>query len=674
LKTQDPRFKQIGSSAELYPPSKKGLPPQTHAKLSAERNLQRRWLLKSHPEAFMGNEVLSELLTDDLRRFPDADEPSATQALLAIGEISDFSIPSKPRATRILAVATGNSGESLRLAHVEDSEWIWDEDTDSVLHLSVLDSVDNFEEAIWSSDGLPISQIKFVSDNSTSDPIRWLLVQKQTSTVILSPRYDKHPRTRGRSKQQTVSPTELSRINPNPLVTLRHQETGGNAHIDVAFNAPADGRPPQLCVMDECGYWTLWNVIGKAGWGSGSWRLSLCKCGHIFEGSLQGIPSTSLYPATRHGAFFVGTSQAGGEEDPFSGFESQEGSLRRSAHLLAWNAERIEIMDVRTDALLAKLDIITTEVKHGRILDVQASPVSQNHIFVLTTRYVIWVDVFFTSPGSESGFQPLALLTCPHLAVSHEGLKLSVGPVSDNDAVTSMLFVYATKEAQASIFWFRLEEHGLPEWHRQIAPLLPSRKSNEPPVQLITFQPVRLECSEDAEGIGAKYQEEGGQFYQGMILDDNLGLKYCMGYSSKNPVVSASLPTTRLGWTKPDQHRKWRRKRERILRHMGSHFVVPDHMLHLDRQLVPWAPPNYDETRPDELGSDPHRNAVVSGSLRFNVEQLAGVLRESMYSSTSQRFTGISVALVDTIQGLIQHGHMAGTLPLRTWYEVSHSP
>lgn len=616
----------------------------------------------------MGNEVLSEMLTEDLRRFPNSDEPSTTQPLLAIGEIADLSIPSKPTATRILAVATGNSGELLRLVHVEDSEWIWDEDKDSVLHLSVLDSVDNFEEAIWSSDGLPISQIKFVSDNSPSDPIRWLLIQKQTSTVILRPRYDRNPRSRGHDKQQAVGPTELSRINANPLVTLGHHETGGNAHIDVAFNAPADGRPPQLCVMDECGYWTLWNVIGKTGWGNSSWRLSLCKCGHVFEGSLQEIPATPMYPARRHGTLFVGTSQAGGEDDPFSGFESQEDSLRRSTHLLAWNAERIEILDLETDLPLLKLGMVTTESKHGHILDVQPSPVSQNHVFVLTTKYVIWVDVFHPSPGSKSTLRPYALLTCPHFAAAQEDVKLSISPVSDSDAITSMAFVYSARNAQVSIFWFRLEEHGLPEWHRQITPLLPSRKPDQSPVQLITFQPVKLVCSEDAKGVGTRYRQDGGQFYQGMILDDDLSLRYCMGYSSQNPSISASLPTTRLGWTKPDQHRKWRRKRERILRHMGNHFVVPDHMVHLDRQLVAQSPLDEDDTRLDEFGEDRHQRAVVPGSVKFNLDHLVRVLRESIQPNDSRRSVGIPVALVDAIQGLVQHGHIAGTLPLRSWY------
>lgn len=614
----------------------------------------------------MADEVLSELLTEDLRKFPKSDEPPMTKPLLALGEMVDWSMPSRPILTGLLAVATGASGELLRLSHVEDSRWTWDEGKESVLHLSVIDSLDNFEEVIWGSDGLPISQVKFVTSTSPSASHRWLIVQKQTSTVILQPGYDKVPRSRGHATGSgggAAGERDMSRIMPNPIFTLGHRETGGSAHVDVALNQPADGRPPQLCVMDECGYWTLWNIMGKAGHGKNSLRLSLYQCGHIFEGPLLEMPRASVYPVGPHGALFVGASQSeSGLADAFPGFESQEGSLKRSRYLLTWNSERMEVLDLETGISLPKLDLVTAASRQGHILDVQPSPVSQNHVFVLTTKCIVWVDVFHLSRGSQSVYQPIALLTCPHVADATSGLKVSIGHASDDDAATSMVCVYSTKGAHVSMFWFRLEEHSLPEWHRQTASLLPGRVPNSG-LESITFQPARLSSKRGARGIGAKYQQDGGQFYQGMILGHDLGVRYCMCFSSPNPSVRASLPTTRIKWTQPDQHRKWRKKRQRLLRHMGDHFVIPDSMAYLDEQLAR-QPPGAQEANLAVITE----NGKMPRPIGFNFGYIAGVVRDAFLADKELDSFGIDAALVDTIQGLIQHGHLVGALPLRTWY------
>lgn len=619
----------------------------------------------------MGNDVLSELLTEDLARFPNSDEPTARQPLLALGEMTDWSLLSKPVTTRVLAVAMGASGELLRLAHVEDSQWIWGEDRESVLHLSVIDSLDNFEEVIWASDGLPISQIKFVTGTpASSNPVRWLLVQKQTSTSILQPGYEKDFRARDQ-KGQAGTPQGLSRVNPNLLVTLGHQETGGSAHVDAAVYVPNDGRPPQLCVIDECGYWTLWNVLGKTGFGKSSIRLSLHKCGHTLEGPLREIPRLPMHASQHHGVLFVEGGQA--DSDAVNGLEETNEPQQQSRYLLTWSSKHIGILDLETDTSLPILDFVTSMSKREWILDVQPSPVSHGHVFVLTNKSLIWVDVFPSGTTSEQGPQPAAILICPHLSTDSNDLKFTVCRASNHHSTTSMAIIYSSKRAHTSVFWFRFRSHSLPDWHRQQLSL-PRNRESDSRVQLLTFQPVPVYNSSRARGLGVEYQQENGQFFQGMLLSDDLGLKYCMAFSSQSPYLVPSLPTTRLAWTHPDRHKQWRKKRQRILRQVGEYFVIPDAMGQIDKQLIRRPPRDDDDKEEDEmeaaediLGTS-HQTAVPRPT-SLDISQFSRTVLDSLLTG-NQGIVGISVPVIDAIQGLIQHGHLTGSLPLRTWLDA----
>lgn len=616
----------------------------------------------------MGNDVLSELLTEDLARFPNSDEPTARQPLLALGEMTDWSLLSKPVSTRVLAVATGASGELLRLAHVEDSQWIWDEDRESVLHLSVIDSLDNFEEVIWASDGLPISQIKFITGTpASSTPVRWLLVQKKTSTSILQPGYEKDFRARDQ-KGQAGTQQGLSRVNPNHLVTLGHQETGGFAHVDAAVHVPNDGRPPQLCVIDECGYWTLWNVLGKTGFGKSSIRLSLYKCGHSLEGPLREIPRLPMHASQHHGVLFVERGQA--DPDPVNGFEETKDPQQQSRYLLSWSGKHIGILDLEMDTSLPTLDFVTSMSKQEWILDVQPSPVSRGHVFVLTTKSLIWADIFHSSEASEVP-QSAAILICPHLSTDSDDLKFTVCRASDHHNTTSMVIVYSSKRAHISAFWFRFGNHSLPDWHRQQLSL-PRGGESDSRVQLLTFQPVPVYSSSRARGLGVEYQQENGQFFQGMLLGDDLGLRYCMAFSSQSPYLVPSLPTTRLGWTHPDRHKQWRKKRQRILRQVGEYFVIPEAMGQIDKQLIRRPPRDDGDKKEEDAAEDildtSHQTAVPRPTA-LDIGHFSRTILDSLLTG-NQRIVGISVPIIDAIQGLIQHGHLTGSLPLRTWLDA----
>lgn len=662
-----PYFKQIGSSAELYPASRSDPPQPTHSHRSAERNLQRRWLLKSHPAAFMGNTELSGLLQEDAQRFKKLDESPNRSSLIAIGDMLEFSNPARASKASVLAAATGESGELLRLVRVEDARWAWDDDKDTMLHLSVVNPIDQEDEVLWASDGLPITRIKFATALAGPDSIRWLLVQKATSTTILRPEYSKVPKSE--SQQHRQSRQVLSRINPTPLLNMGHKETGGNAHTDMAFNPPGDDYPPQICIIDECGYWTLWNIFSYRRTDPRNVRLSLFRCGHIFEGALDEIPNPSAYPAENHGALFVGASQV----DDFWGPPSPDprgssGTAVRSDHLVLWNSERFEVVNTEKNVRLAAVaEFSSSPLKFGRILDIQLSSVNQNHILVLTARFIVWVDVL---PTQRSGHppKPAILLTFPHGMDGYSGLKLSVERSAENESVDPVAFVYSAASNQISVNWFSFDTgNDLPCWHSQLVSVAQSVGRDGSPFthQELFFRPSKLTCPSRASGTGSRYREKGVQFYQGMMLGSDLSVRYCMCFASLDPALVVSLPMNRLGWTEKDQGKRWAKKRRQILRYLGAAVVVPDSMTDEALQSL--------SRMPGELGEETGGAGTGGTESRLarptymQINGLSQAIKEGLGGNKSQPLEGFPVEVLDVLQEVVQDGSSNGMLPYMTW-------
>ncbi|VUC35104.1 unnamed protein product [Clonostachys rosea] len=667
-------FKSLGKPAELYPPSRSKLSGQNVSRLGVERNIHKRWLLKSHPEAFLGNSVVSGLLTENIDRFQKLDDTLSSRPLLTMAEMVDWSQPTRPVNIPVLAAVTGESGELLRLARIEDSKWKWDEDEHSILHLSVIDPVDQDDELIWESDGLPISQVKYLtSSGSRYGAIRWIIVQKETSTVILQPEYQPIPLNTGR-KASSGQGQSSSRISANPILTLWHHETGGNAHADVTFNVPADSSSPQLCVIDECGYWTLWNIHGKLGRSAAALRLQPYKCGHIWEGYLGEIPAVPLYPAEVHGALFIGSTDVVDiTNDPFAGFESEQGPALRSRHLLLWNRERLNVVDVESNQTVVQVpDFSSATSNFGHIVDVQMSPANRRHIFVMTERFIVWIDVFPLDTESDQVFKPSIILTCPHSLVAKQGMRMNISHTITDEQDNVMIAVCSSEDLQLELLWFTLTpEKGLSQWHSQLTQL-PRTGTTRAQSNFQTFilHPVLLESLSPGQGVGSLYLRNRCQFYQGMILGQDLSVKYCICFSIQDPTLEVTLPTTRLKWTPQDQHRRWRKKRMKLLRHMGDKFILPDTMSYMDMQLLDSQPQarSAAQTR-THMGRD---NDSPHGPISLRFDTIARHIRESLLRYSDQNSSGLPAALLDGVEVIIQQGLSSGSLPLFTWLEISN--
>lgn len=669
----EPCFGQTGSSAELYPASRTGPPEPTHAHVWAERNLQTRWLLKAHAEAFMGNSELTGLLRSEDERFRKLDDDggsSSTGPLLAVGEMLNLSNVRRPTVAPVLAAATGESGELLRLVRIEDTRWGWDDAGGTRLHLSVVDPVDHEDQVLWASDGLPISQIKFAAGPA----VRWLLVQKPTSTAILFPEYNKVPRYESRSYgDDSGQQPMLSRINPMPLLTLSHRNTGGNAHSDVAFNPPADDRMPQLAVVDECGYWTLWNVVAYSRADRKKLRLALSRCGHIFEGALPVIPGQSAWPAEKHGVLFAGTRGAADplfQDDFFHDLDDAHKTAQRSTHLVLWNSERFVVVDIESgDALPSMADFSTAKSRFGRILDVRLDPLDQNRVFVLTARFVVWVDVVV--PAQPEAPPKSSLITsCPHRMEHSDGLRMFVGPsTTDAEGAVPMVFVSSSSDHQVGVHWFNVDPRNrLAQWHSRLALVMQSPEQGEgsgskpfAPREL-AFYPCKFASTAPASGAGFRYRQAGVQFYQGMALGQDLSVRYCMCFAATGPKMDVVPPTVRIGWTQKQQDRRRKKKRSQMLSFMGETVVVPDSMTDkVIRSLENRRPTTVDETRGDDVVDEGASNPVY-----LKIPLVFEAIKQRLYGD-QEPSAGLPRAYLDLLRDVVHERFLGEPVPFMTW-------
>lgn len=680
-----PSFEIVGASAQIYPPSKVATPIVS----AKQRRVQRRWLLNSHPEAFMGNSVFEDLLKEDVEQRKLDRGPSSAQQLLAIGQMTDKTGLSEAKSLPVMAAATGVSGEQLRLTRIHRSKWRWEDSIDAMLNILLIDPVPGEDEAMWANDSLPITQIKFAATSTSQLDSGWiLLVQTAAMTTILHPELRPDPDPDSSPPSSSTGPPGC--INPNPLLTLHCNQTGGNPFKDVAYNPSTPTRLPQLAVIDEKGDWSVWDIAGSWKGLRNTLRLSISKCGNILEGILGSIPSSPSQLATMHGIFFLGRDTAK-DVSPASASTPSERFTEElafpSKRIVLWNTECLEIMNLEGRISLPKLDMPSSS-RHGPdpILAVQRSPVNENHLFVMTTQQVVWIEVFCGDNATEAPSQPKILLACSHVGVKNEDMGMSVCRGSGDEQNTALVFTWSSKAEQLYVYWFNIQpESGTPHWHRHTTSL-PSCEDRETPTEiaLIKFMPAEIESSEwksKSGGRGISYIENKIHFYQFIVLGADLSVRHGICATSRDYGLEIILPTKRAeggvwGQRSLRGTEVSRRERERLrrarqlnqnsqrLRRSREVFVLPDSMGEAGLGRRP-------ETEQRIL--DENSKGETVPPLRptlLKLDRILDALGQQLYSTTTQGGIGIPVAVLDALVAKIDDGLAAGRLPLTTWYVV----
>ncbi|KAI1136579.1 hypothetical protein F5Y05DRAFT_390217 [Hypoxylon sp. FL0543] len=627
---------------------------------------QQRWLLKAYPEARLGNELLHDQLTSHSPSQFEGAEPWSS-SLLAIGEVTDTSEPQRVTGAPLVAIATGEANNVLRLAKPTVEEWQWGDD-DSV-SLRIPDMTEKAESITLEEEiAGPIRRLKTVVDSKRYDPTRWVVVQRDSGTRVFQPEYRRVPTICNYNSGGTPS-----RIVANPLFYIPKDQTGGNRHTDAAFNPGVRSKPPQLGLIDDHGYWSVWDIAHTRIKSSGNPKVTLRKCGHIEKGILNRLPLTDNQEGQWHKILWVGCPGSSPQESQAFDFEedldmsgrlSPFPQLVRSSTLLLCNTELVRLLDLTNNSFLPDLPFVG---QRGRdfILDVLENPRDSQYVFVLTTSKLFVVRVSET-PGQswgETQKQWSIVLAISHLRDGFDRtLKLSVSPgATSSGKAVSLLCVYSNGNAQVDLYRITMSKSdpSRVSFHRE-AVVSGAFQSLGTMLQTVCLQPLSAiskrstMLSEFAGGLA----KEQVRFYQLSAL------RVDMCFISTLCVSTSTLPIDQI--QRPDykisRARHPSRERKRILRRIATRFVVPDEI----------AAQISEDTHSQAITRSPPDWPVIQRHFRILYEHFSTIFRHQVkqYYASSSREESFASNPFDHVHIAVEQGIENGNMPATTLFQM----
>ncbi|GAW13205.1 hypothetical protein ANO14919_025850 [Xylariales sp. No.14919] len=536
---------------------------------------QQRWLLKNHPEASLGNQLLHEYLVEEDSSFSPQHEHSRQACFFSVGELTDTSLRKNNGVPLVVTVA-GSAHNILRLTRPEQEKWTWHREPNVAIRLFEASK----EPALWrEEEGIgPILRVKCIVDLKRYNPTRWLAVQRDSGTTIFQPEYRRVQA--GDSLERSVS-----RIAANPLFHLSKEQTGGNTHSDVSFNPATRSNLPQLAIIDERGFWSIWDVKHTKFKSSGEPTPILRINGHIDRGILEHLPYGDHSDIRWHSILWVGRSEDNldllGNLDLNADDEQQLGSeaafppLQRSSSVLVYNSQQIRLFDLITGVYLPDLEFC----RHGRldcILNVQIAYDPQ-YFYVLTTSKLFIVRVH-SRPGVEWD-KPEKLWTIlfstPHFrSPFDQTLKLAITQGHKPDSTTSLVFIYSSTNPWTDLFHveFSPTDHNRVRCQANVTGLGSLRNTafNSPIQALFVIPtPVIVNSLKVFTQMGYDLGEKRTKLYQILVLKSDMSLVSIMCVSSLSPPIQISVPSKNVG-------RRTKDRLQRASQYSPSKFIIDD--------------------------------------------------------------------------------------------------
>ncbi|KAK4172555.1 RNA polymerase I-specific transcription initiation factor RRN6-like protein [Triangularia setosa] len=563
VEDETPRFQQVTPFSQWCPPTKVAAPtPNLGGPWRIARS-QGNWLTEYLPEASITEEELEGLFLEEIASSKESTESSLVSAssLFSIGEIADVRRGSKvDAALSMMAVSSGVSGNTLRLISLARKEWLW-EDSDVTAQTKAPDA--RFEGE-WCQDAVPISLIKFAISASGSknkqgksiDTIRWLLVQKESSTTIYEPEVRDLPMP---TPGLAAASGPASQIFINPLATIPITQTGGNPQTDLCFiRQPDQHTIPQLVIIDQCGYWSIWDIIGRRDVRPKTLTPVLRMCGNMLSGSIPKLPSSSASQGKPHRVIFL--------EVELHGSASDEVDPPRKPFLLLNTDQALQFFDIESKTV-HPVPLPSFGTDHQRIMEVAPARLHPAQFFVLTNKSLLWVAV---KKGADDTVKPDFLAICPHQKDSTDPtlrIEVSAGTFVNN-VPACFVCVWSSQDTEMNIFWFILPEPGTLVRYQRV---LVSLKSPSHFVGL-GILPVgrKLGKSDNVTPSGRRMRDAALKFFQFLTLsqDMEVGSALCVWSDDR----SVEVPNPEV----VDKGSRSKGTEKQLQDHLGKKLVVPD--------------------------------------------------------------------------------------------------
>lgn len=346
-------------------PFKKCLPPSIQKALKHEEQAsiiaksQLKWLLKSHPETYPGNGITSALA----KAAPASGFSPESGTLMTIVKVVDSDRLSGHFLPPIAAIPHGEAGHVLHLMRLRPTKYTWKRhDTPTV---SLLEP-DHADQGYWMGTGGTIRQIAYSQEENGSST--WLAVRQSSVTTILRPCFGPiQPAQVPASSGKNYPP---SRLSANPVANLTTEKSNSASHMDVSFN-PWYSR--QLAVVDTLGAWSIWDIEGNHSRQS-SQKLVPGKTGNIHVGYIPNPLSRQL------------------ESNSIDGWHRILWVCDISTLVVA-NRRHVAVFNLKAAPTRLHSIDFSASSSSDWVLDIRRSISNPNHLFVLTTARIFWVDV-----------------------------------------------------------------------------------------------------------------------------------------------------------------------------------------------------------------------------------------------------------------------------------------
>ncbi len=349
-----------------------------------------KWLQRVQPETFPGSSIIAAYTK--IASVSENEAFSTSGSLLAAGYAYDATRISGTRIPRIVAIP-GPEADALLLIRPRVEVRGWGKKSEASLDVFDLKSADH---GYWAGVGGGIIRQVLFRDNE-NEPEKLFAVRQDRATTILRPLFGKGSGELPLSKKH-LKAYRPSRISPNPIACLTVEATGSETHEDVAFNP---WYSSQFAVIDSSGSWSTWNLESQRAFE----KLAPGKRGQFFDDL-----DTDVFSKTS-------------SENDIDGWYRVLWACNANTLVLC-NRQRLAIFDIKgTPARFEGCDILPPTSKEW-ILDIKLSISNMNHVYVLTTLRLFWIEVI---PKVEAIGEVKIILSYRHFRdANDETIKLTL--------------------------------------------------------------------------------------------------------------------------------------------------------------------------------------------------------------------------------------------------------
>ncbi|KAI0101879.1 RNA polymerase I-specific transcription initiation factor RRN6-like protein [Nemania sp. FL0031] len=646
-----PVFRALGS-CETWIPAKldhatDSLPPLGTQWEQSRR--QQNWLLKKHPEASLGNELLHDLLAEENSPVAPQQEQSWHTSLVSLGELTDTTRRRKPGVPLVVTV-TGSANNVIRFARLDHELWTWHEEPSAAVRLA---GVTPEKPVLWIEEHVgPIHRVKCIVDHKRYNPTRWLAVQRDSGTTIFQPEIRKDP-TDGSSQRCA------SYVVANPLFHLSKEQSGGSTHSDVSFNPATRSNPPQLAIIDERGFWSIWDIGHTQSKYSGEPPTPKLKmCGHIDRGVLDQLPYRDRSDMRWHKILWVGCSENSSDllgnldldaDNKESNSQTAFPPLQRSSLVLLCNSHRVRLLDLTTGTYLPDL-VFFRHNSLDCILDIQVAHDPQ-YLYVLSTSKLFIVRAY-SRPGIEWDKPEkvwLILFSTPHFRSSFgQSLRLAITQGVRPDIATSLVFVHSPTNPWIDLFYIEFSPTDPNEVTCQANVSKLGGLQNTAFVDAIRTlcinpAPIIFKTHQSLTKFGHDLAERKVKFYQIAALRPDMSIVSALCVFSVSPTAEIGMPNMIIGRSRTV------RQGRRGLPHLSSKFVIDD----------------------DSTSSEEDIPRVEYRYIKKFYEHLSRIYPDPGKAHPVQPAKRGVYNPFDTVHRRVQEGLEKGVLPMRTLLQLT---